>query len=66
MTIDELEAWFRNKELPVSVKLGPGVNIDNVKSFVDSHIQVLRNMGQKQAYQAFYDRLIALKNILEK
>jgi hypothetical protein len=66
MSINDLESYFNNKKLPGSIQLGPGVKINNIATFVESHIRVVKNYPTNNAYQGFYIRLMALKELLDK
>lgn len=62
--INELEEFFNSAQLPASVQLDPGSKIDEVSKFVNSHLKVLRNNGNKPLTDVFYIRLIRLKEII--
>jgi hypothetical protein len=66
MTIEELHAYFTGIDLPETMTLYPGVNILNVKHCVNSHLEVLKAKGELNTYSGFLDRLIQIKNVLER
>lgn len=61
--IKELEDHFGKVKLPASLQLDVGSKIENVSQFIDSHIKVLRNNGDKPMYEVFHIRLLKLKEI---
>jgi hypothetical protein len=62
--INELEEFFKKVKLPTTVELEEGSTIVNVRQFIDSHLKVLRNNGDKPMYEVFFNRLLRLKEIL--
>ena len=62
--ISALESFFANAKLPKEVKLYEGSSIHNIQQFINSHLNVLRNNGDKPIFEVFYQRLIHLKNII--
>jgi hypothetical protein len=67
MTPSELEAHFASLTLPETLRLTVGNKIVNVKGFVKSHLQVISNYKEGSGiYQAFYDRLVLVKEMLSK
>lgn len=59
--LSELEQFFKGAKLPKEIQLEAGTNITDVSKFIDSHLAVLRNNGNKPAYQSFHQRLLTLK-----
>lgn len=66
MNIDELEAYFKSKELPQTLKINRAITITNVPRYIESHLAIIRNYQDKQTFKGFYNRLIELKEILEQ
>jgi len=66
MTLQELEEFYKGRELPATAQLYKAIKIIDVPKFVDSHFTVLKANSHSKAFQPFYDRLILLKEILEK
>jgi len=62
--IDELELFFSKAKLPTTIQLDSGSNITDVKQFVASHLNVLRNNDDKPMYDVFYSRLLRLKELI--
>lgn len=66
MTIQELDIWFANAKLPEGpLLLYPGTTINNVQDFVVSHFSVIKANPSSKLVQPFFDRLHALKSLLE-
>jgi hypothetical protein len=65
MTIEELEAYFTGIDLPETMTLYPGVTISNVRTCVDSHLEVLNAKGDLKIYAGFKLRLLRIIEILE-
>ena len=65
MTIEELEAYFTGIDLPETMALYPGVFISNVRTCVDSHLEVLNAKGDLKIYAGFKLRLLRIIEILE-
>ncbi len=61
--IAELEEFFAKAKIPKSVALSEGITITDTAQFIESHLKVLRNNGDKQMYEVFYTRLMQLKVI---
>ncbi len=61
--IKELEGHFQKAKLPATVQLELGSKVENLSQFIDSHLKVLRNNGDKAMYEVFYSRLLKLKEI---
>jgi len=59
--LDELDIFFKKTKFPPIVQLDAGTTITNVPTFINSHPTVLRNNMDKPIYEAFHQRLIALK-----
>ncbi|MBA4852063.1 DUF6965 family protein [Emticicia sp. BO119] len=64
MTIAELEAFFKDRELPNNIQLNNGEKIINTKIFVNTQFQILNNKDMK-IKQPYLNRLLMLKEILE-
>ncbi len=62
--IREVEDFFRNNKTPNEVKLGEGIMIVDTSRFISSHLEVLRNNGEKPMYEVFYLRLLKLKELV--
>jgi hypothetical protein len=63
--IDELDNFFKKAALPATVQLDEGSKILNVRSFIDSHLLVIRSNREKPIYEVFYTRVIRLKGIIK-
>lgn len=63
--IDDLEAWFKTAKLPPHIRLSNCEKITDVKGFVETHIGMLRANSGNKTFKPYYDRLKALKEILE-
>lgn len=67
MTVEELEVWFRNAKLPEGpIQLYPGTTIFDISLFLESHFNTLKKNPGSRNSKPSYDRLIALKELLEK
>ena len=62
MNLQEIEEYFKNKELPAEFYLHPSVKILDVRQFVETQFIGIRAHGIKSAA---YERLINLKSRLE-
>lgn len=60
--INELEEKLI--DLPNQVKLNDHTTLTNVKSFVESHLAVVRNYNGNKTYQPYLDRLVELKKVI--
>lgn len=61
--IKDLEEYFKKANLPHSIQLDQGSKIENVSTFINSHLKVLRNNADKSMYDVFYERLLRLKEL---
>lgn len=61
MTIQELEAFLKDTELPQEFYLNSAVKITDVPKFVDSQLLQIRAYGVKSPA---YDRLIGFVNAI--
>ena len=66
MTIEELEAYFAGIDLPETMTLYYGVEITNVRICIDSHLEVLKEKGELKIYAGFKERLLLIKERIEK
>ena len=66
MTVPELEDYFSGINLPQTLELYPGTKLNDVAQWVDTHITVLKIYGHVRPYECFYDRLIKIKEMVEK
>lgn len=64
MTIEELEDYFNSAQLPAQIELHKSTRITNVRKFIDSHLAVLRQNGERGPFGAFFDRLLQVKTIV--
>lgn len=66
MTVEELEDYFSGIELPQSMELYPGTTLNDVRHCVETHIDVLKIYGNIKPYECFHDRLLKIKEFVEK
>lgn len=66
MTVPELEDYFSGINLPQSLELYPGTKLNDVAQCVDTHLTVLKIYGNIRPYECFYDRLLKIKEMVEK
>ncbi|MBB6126978.1 DUF6965 family protein [Mucilaginibacter lappiensis] len=65
MTIDELEAFFKATDLPQSFRIDRGVNIVDVKLFLETQLGVIKAYGiENKAGAACYDRLMQFQKLI--
>lgn len=64
--IKEMEQFFKAASLPEEIELFPSQKIMDVPKFIDSHLAAARNNIGKNTFSAFYDRLVKLKELLQK
>lgn len=65
MTISELEAYYKDKELPQTLRIDRGTNITDVPKMVESHLTVINAHRGSKVTEPFIARLIQLKDILD-
>jgi hypothetical protein len=61
--IQELEQFFKTASMPKTISFGEGVKIIDTRTFVDSHLAVLKS-NPKPVYEAFALRLFQLRDRL--
>lgn len=66
MTLDELEQYFKERELPETFHLNSYTNIVNCRKFVDNHIAILKANPKKIIYLPYWERLVKFKNMLNE
>jgi len=65
--LEDLKTYFANKTLPKGkFRLNSCVVLINVNLFVKSSIMTLERNKGNMTYMPYYDRLVELKNKLEK
>lgn len=64
--IQEIEDFFKDKELSKTIKLNDWTMILNVKNFVDTHISTVKFNNGKESFLPYLDRLFELKNYINK
>jgi hypothetical protein len=62
--IQEMEEFFKTADLPTTIELGPGSVITDVPAFVYSHLQIIKLRKGVGIFEAFYDRLVIVKEKL--
>lgn len=65
MTTSELEAYYKDKQLPPTLIAKQGEKILDVSKFVESHLRVINAHRGSKATEPFIKRLIELRDILE-
>lgn len=63
--LEQLELFFKDTNLPNEIDLGPHGKIIDVKKFVDSHFEYVKN-GQKRWSIPYLKRLDMAKQIIIK
>ncbi|MBB6109700.1 hypothetical protein SAMN05421821_105119 [Mucilaginibacter lappiensis] len=65
MSIEELEAFFKDVDLPKSFRISRGINIVDVKLFLETQFTVIKSYGiDSKPGAPCYDRLIEFKNAI--
>ena len=64
MKINDLEKWFDNQELPNTFILNDFTTITDVKKFVNTHINFIKNYPDNKTFKPYYDRLIDFKKAI--
>jgi hypothetical protein len=65
--IEELETFFKHIKLPEEpIQLDKATKINDVKKFIENNLKSIKHHNGKRVYKPYYDRLITLKNLLEK
>jgi len=66
MTIQELETWFQNTQLPEApLLLNESTKINNVQVFLESHFYPLKLNPNNKINEPLLDRLKAFKLLIE-
>jgi len=64
--ITELEAHFKALQLPGQpIQINQCSTINNVKDFIDSHIEIIKHNNGNTTFTAYYHRLVELKEVLK-
>jgi hypothetical protein len=64
--IETLEKFFKENTLPPPpIKLNVVCHITNVRAFIDSHIDILKENEGKETYLPYLQRLYQLKDWIE-
>ena len=66
MKLPELKEYFNSVTLPKEIRISDFEYIHDVRKFVDAHIEVLENHSGIRIYKPYFDRLVELKNKIEK
>jgi len=64
--IQEMEEFFKTAGLPESIQIDAGVIITNLPAFIYSHLQIIKLRKGVPIFEAFYDRLLTVKEMLLK
>lgn len=64
--IQEMEEFFKTADLPKSIQIDAGVVITDPEAFIFSHLQIIKLRKGVPIFDAFYDRLVTVKEILLK
>ncbi|SEW20832.1 hypothetical protein SAMN05428988_3138 [Chitinophaga sp. YR573] len=64
--IDNLDDFFKGKELPKDIEIAKGSIVSRPLDFVSGHILVLKTHIGQTLYEPFYLRLLTFKDELEK
>lgn len=64
--IDDLEKFFKGIDLPDNIDIAPHGVIFGTKEFIEKQIYLLRKQSGNKAYLPYYNRLLFLKEKLEK
>lgn len=60
--LTEIETFFDNKKLPKTLIFGPGV-IEDVKNFVSSHLELVKNNNGNKYFLPYLNRLNAVREM---
>lgn len=60
------ELFFENIEIPKIMKLNNSTEIIDVDKFIKSHLAIVKANNGNLIFRPYLDRLIVLKNLLEK
>lgn len=55
--IQKLEAFFKDRELPNTLKLSKWETVINTRKFVDTHITTIKALNGKDVVAPYVDRL---------
>jgi hypothetical protein len=64
--LDEIERYFKEVELPESIRLNEASEITDVPKFIESHIETVRHNEDRKVSLPYLDRLRELKDLLTK
>lgn len=63
-SIKDLERIFASIALPVTIQLGPGGRIIDVKKFVEIYVARYKGFRDRPVYQVYYEKLLKLYTLL--
>ncbi len=64
-TVNRLESYFNQCNLPNSLKLDKGIFISDLKNMIKSHISYIKNNIENNTHKPYLSRLEAIKNKLD-
>lgn len=64
--LNELEQYFKTVTLPAEIQLSQCEKIFDVPKFVKTQLNTLRSSEGAKVFTSYYDRLVKLKELLEK
>lgn len=63
--LHDLEAYFKEADLPPTISFAPGSTITNVRRFIEAQFSCARAEGQSPVRKLAVERLQQLRRILE-
>ena len=64
LSVEELEEFFKNTNLPNLVQIHRGIKISDVQLYVSSHLGILKLRGKQ--YGSYFQHLVELREFLIK
>ena len=62
--VSELETYFNNYQLPISLKMDNGTSVKDLKSMISSHLKYIKSNIDNDTYKPYLNRLEAIKDTL--
>lgn len=65
----ELEQFFKSipaSDLPTEIEVVQAQRVTDIRKFIDSHLAAAKSNIGKSTFASFYDRLVKLKEKLQK
>lgn len=65
--ISEIEQFFQSATFPAEpIKLDQCTTINNIRLFIDTHLEIVKANNGSPTYEPYFNRLIQLKKIIKQ